>query len=81
MTEKKGGDTRAAAALSGKTVGAPPKAGSPFDRQIKVPLHADDDDSLAAFARVDSEESGETVSKQDLVRLAISRYLIDRRIL
>ena len=73
MLRKKGGDTRAAAALSGKVVGRPLKPDA-FKRQIKLPLHADDDDSLAAFAEVDG------VTKQDLIRLAISRYLIDRRI-
>lgn len=61
--------------------GRKPKTETLFPRRLLVPLHEDDDDSLAAFARVDSEEQGVAVTKQDLVRLAISRYLIDRRII
>ena len=79
--KKRGGDTRLAAEKNGKKVGSPAKAGTRFPRRLLVPLHDDDDDSLAAFARVDTEAAGETITKQDLVRLAISRYLIDRRIL
>ncbi len=74
MLNKRGGDTRLAAARNGKKVGAVPKADTPFKRQIKVLLHELDDDSLAAFAKMEGR------TKQDLIREAISIYLIDRQI-
>lgn len=75
LPKKRGGDTRLAAAKNGKKVGPVPKADTPFKRQIKVLLHDLDDDSLAAFAKMEGR------TKQDLIREAISKYLIDRQIL
>ena len=74
--KKRGGDTRIAAARNNKKVGPPTKAedGSRFERQVKLLLDSGDDDTLAAFARVDG------VTKQDLIRAAVRRYLIERQI-
>ncbi len=78
MTEmppkKRGGDTRLAAERNGKKVGPPAKDRQRFARRVLVPLHEGDDDSLAHWAEM------EGVTKQDLIRQAISRFLIDRQI-
>lgn len=68
----RGGDTRLAAARNGKRVGPPAKGAAPFARRVLVPLHEDDDDGLAHWAQQ------EGVSKQDLIRAAVRRYLIER---
>lgn len=72
--KKRGGDTRLAAARNGKKVGPTPRTESPFPRKVLLALHELDDDSLAAFAKMEGR------TKQDLIREAVSIYLIDRQI-
>ena len=75
LPKTRGGDTRLAAARNGKRVGPPAKGAAPFARRVLVPLHAVDDASLAAWAEL------EGVTKQDLIRQAISAFLISKQII
>lgn len=73
--KKQGGDRSQAALRNGKKVGPRPKDPILLARQVKLTLRADDDNTLAAFARL------EGITRQDLIRRILREWMADRQII
>lgn len=70
-----GGDRRVAAALNGKRVGAPPKTGKRMGCVLTMRVSEDVDGFLRAHASVQG------VGRTDIVREAISQYIVSKTVL